>query len=194
MEDELRGLLIATHESSERSAQMVAELASVIETLLQILRQKAELSDAHLKMIEKLRKHAKLATTPKIELDNTTDKYEVESEPLDCGARMHLCHGRCCSLEIMLSKQDLAEGKLEWVVERPYRLPKAPTGYCIYQQVDTGFCGNYEHRPASCRRYHCRDDRRIWIDFDNMIPAPMPETLVTIRRNPNARGSAGSGT
>ncbi len=171
---------------------MVAELASVIETLLQILRQKAELGDGHLRMIEKLRRHAKLATTPKIDLDNTSDKYELESKPIDCESLMHLCHGRCCGFEVVLSRQDLAEGKLEWVIDKPYHLPKKPTGFCIYQNNDTGFCGNYEHRPAICRRYDCRDDKRVWLDFENRIPAPMPETLVTIRRAP--RGSEPSGT
>jgi hypothetical protein len=25
-----------------------------------------------------------------------------------------------------------------------------------------------------CRRFDCRDDARIWQDFDNKIPTPMP--------------------
>ncbi len=184
MEEELRTLLREVTESNARTQQMVAELASVIETLLQILGQKGELAEGHLRMIAKLRKHARLATTPKIDLDNTTDKYSIESAPIDCENRMHLCQGRCCGFEVVLSRQDLAEGKLEWTLEQPYHLPRRPTGFCMYQDNDTGYCGAYEHRPATCRRYDCRDDARVWIDFEKMIPAPMPPTLVSIRRRP----------
>lgn len=188
-DDDVRPLLRTALESNERTEQIVAELASVIESLLQILSHKAELSEGHLKMIAKLRRHAKLATTPKIDLDNTTDKYAVENSPVDCASRMHLCHGRCCGFDIKLSRQDLREGKLEWQIDQPYHLAKQPTGYCVYQNNDSGFCGNYEHRPATCRRYDCREDKRVWLDFEAMIPAPMPEVLVTIRRN--ARPSSG---
>jgi Fe-S-cluster containining protein len=171
-------------EEEQDLRQMVAELASVIETLLTILLRKGELDEGHLRLISKLRKHAKLITAPPIALDNTTDKYTVESSPIDCAARMHLCHARCCGFDVQLSRQDLEEGKLEWQIEKPYYLPHDQTGYCIYQVKETGFCGAYEHRPASCRRYDCRDDKRIWEDFEKMIPAAMQSNLVTIRRRP----------
>jgi Fe-S-cluster containining protein len=187
VDDELRTLLEQLVTANARNEQMVAELAGVIETLLTILQKKGELDEGHLRVIAKLRKHAKLVTTPKIELDNTTDKYTMEAAPpIDCDARMHLCHGRCCGFEVRLSRQDLEEGKLEWKIDHPYYLARDQTGFCVYQDKDTGYCGNYDHRPAACRRYDCREDARVWVDFEKMIPAAMPSTLVTIRRRPKA--------
>jgi len=185
MEEELKALVRQMVEGAERNEQMVAELASVVDTLLTVLAQKGELNEGHLRVIQKLKKHAKMIQAPQIAIDATTDKYDedVACAPIDCEARMHLCHGRCCGFEIRLSKQDLREGKLEWQIEKPYYLARDRTGYCVYQNKDSGLCGNYEHRPATCRRYDCREDKRVWIDFEKMIPAPMPAELVTIKRS-----------
>ncbi len=185
MEQELEALVKVVRENAianEENKQMLAEFASVFETLLTILQQKGELDEGHLRLINKLKKRARIVSEPHIELNNATDKYEVENSDVDCGARMHLCHGRCCSFNVKLSRQDLKEGKLEWRIDEPYLLAQTPQGYCVYQTAETGFCGNYDPRPAPCREYTCRDDRRIWLDFDNMIPAPMPSTLIQITR------------
>ena len=175
--------IIAAVSTDDELRQSLAELASVIDTLLTILVQKGELNEGHLRVIQKLKRYAKAATAPQIALDHTTDKYEVEGTgaDIDCAARMHLCLGRCCSFQIPLSQQDLREGKLEWQIDRPYYLARTRAGLCTYQSEQTGGCTNYEHRPATCRRYDCREDKRVWLDFENMIPAPVPEGLVTIR-------------
>jgi Fe-S-cluster containining protein len=115
-------------------------------------------------------------------LADTEDKYQVVNADVDCGARMHLCHGRCCSFNVKMSRQDLEENRLRFRIDEPYHLARNAEGYCVYQSRETGFCGTYQDRPARCREYTCRDDNRIWIDFDRMIPAPMPNGLVTIRR------------
>jgi Fe-S-cluster containining protein len=176
--------IIAAVSPDDELRQQITELASVIDTLLTIFVQKGELNEGHLRVIQKLKRHAKAATSPQIALDHTTDKYEVEGTgaEIDCDARMHLCLGRCCSFEKPLSEQDLREGKLEWQIDRPYYLARTRTGLCAYQAEDTGGCKAYEHRPATCRRYDCREDARVWIDFEKRIPAPMPDGLVTIRR------------
>ena len=181
MEEELKALVRQMVEGAERNEQLIAELASVVDTLLTVLAQKGELNEGHLRVIQKLKRHAKAATSPQIALDSTTDKYAVEDAGIDCAARMHLCLGRCCSFEKPLSEQDLREGKLEWQIKRPYYLARTSTGLCAYQDEPTGGCNCYEHRPATCRRYDCREDARVWIDFEKMIPAPVPEGLVTIR-------------
>jgi Fe-S-cluster containining protein len=114
---------------------------------------------------------------PLVKLVVVDDKRAMKSATdLDCGALMHLCHGRCCTKKVALSPEDLAEGKLEWDLREPYLLAKAADGYCKYQDEKTGFCGVYEHRPAVCRVYDCRNDPTIWLDFDQKIPAPF-ETL-----------------
>ena len=33
-------------------------------------------------------------------------------------------------------------------------------------------CQVHAYRPYVCRAYDCRNDKRIWLDFDQMIPAP----------------------
>jgi hypothetical protein len=39
-------------------------------------------------------------------------------------------------------------------------------GYCTH--MDRGACGCtvYAQRPIPCRGYDCRNDRRIWLDFE----------------------------
>ena len=109
-----------------------------------------------------------------VHLEKTADKYTIESpEGLDCASRLHLCQARCCTYNVNLSAQDLDEGQLRWDYARPYALPQVD-GYCTYScRGEGGGCSQYEHRPAACRTYDCRNDDRIWIDFDSRIAAPM---------------------
>ncbi len=180
--DDLRGDVARLAAANARSEQTVAGLRAALDTLLQILRVRETLSEGHLEMIDKLRRHVKQVAEPQLTLNTTPDKYTIESSEIDCGERMHLCHGRCCSYKIPLSEQDLVEGKVAWRIHEPYYLAQRSSGGCLYQDEDTGACGNYQYRPAPCRTYDCRHDTRVWIDFEARIPAPVPDGLVTIRR------------
>jgi Fe-S-cluster containining protein len=102
--------------------------------------------------------------------DVLRDKYAEPNAEVDCGARMHLCHGACCACEVPLAVQDLEEGAVKWDLARPYYIRHADDGRCVHQVRATGFCGTYEKRPLACRSYTCKNDRRIWKDFDAMIP------------------------
>src|SRR5215510_1532670 len=124
---------------------------------------KGDLNDNQMVLLNKLKRRAARTFGPAYELDGNLDKYAVKNAEVDCGARMHLCHGRCCSFEVRMSRQDLEEGELKWAIESPYHLPRNGEGYCIYQTRETGFCGTYRNRPAACREYSCKDDKRIWI-------------------------------
>lgn len=172
---------IAGEHAADR--KLIAELQAALDTVLQILVFRGELAPQHLRMIETVRARAELVQR-EVALAPNVDKYQLESDDVDCAERMHLCHGRCCSFTITLSRQDLEERELRWRIDEPYLLAQGDDGRCVYQARETGFCGNYEHRPATCRTYACREDRRVWIDFENRIPAPMPGELVAIRRNP----------
>jgi Fe-S-cluster containining protein len=177
--------------ASARSERTVAELRAALDALLQILRVRETLSSGHIEMIDKLRRHVRIAAEPQLTLNGVADKYAVELAEIDCDARMHLCHGRCCSYKIPLSEQDLVEGKVAWRIHEPYYLAQRESGGCLYQSEETGACGNYQYRPAPCRTYDCTHDPRVWIDFEQRIPAPMPDGLVTIRRrNAGAKPSA----
>jgi hypothetical protein len=113
-----------------------------------------------------------LASLAGVELRANEDKYALNDLPeIDCDARLPLCHARCCRLSFALTPQDVEEGVVRWAADRPYRIAHTPGGCCVHQAGERG-CEIYEHRPGVCRRYDCRQDARIWIDYDRRIPVP----------------------
>lgn len=107
-----------------------------------------------------------------VQLSDVNDKYALTDLPrIDCESRIHLCKAKCCSLNFALSFQDLDEGTVKWEYARPYMIRKKSDGYCIHHEASTGRCGVYEKRPGVCRTYDCRNDKRIWKDFEYRIPA-----------------------
>lgn len=114
---------------------------------------------------------------PRVRLSAVRDKYSVESPDIDCASRIPLCGARCCSFDVVLSEQDLTERTLPFVIEQPYLLPRDPVTKRCACMDDAGACAAYEHRPATCRTYDCRDDSRVWIDFAARIPAPLPASI-----------------
>jgi len=118
-----------------------------------------------------------------IELGPAEDKYAAASPPdLDCAALIPLCRARCCALVFALGPQDLEEGRVAWSYARPYRIAHGPDRRCVHQDREAGGCTIHEHRPGVCRRYDCREDERIWLDFERRIPAPHDELLPLGRR------------
>jgi Fe-S-cluster containining protein len=107
-----------------------------------------------------------------VALDVTPDKYALTELPkIDCEARIPLCKAKCCTLVFALSKQDLDERVVEWDYGRPYQIRQRADGYCTHNIAGTGGCSVYQHRPSVCRTYDCRNDKRIWRDFENRIVA-----------------------
>lgn len=101
------------------------------------------------------------------------DKYQEPSPPVPCQELLPICHGCCCRLHFPLSTQDLNECVTRWDYIRPYLiLQRKSDGRCAHNQPEDGRCGIYEHRPAPCRIYDCREDSRIWTDFEKRILAP----------------------
>jgi Fe-S-cluster containining protein len=119
--------------------------------------------------------------------DPTEDKYALSDLPqVDCEARFPLCRARCCTLSFSLSFQDLNERIVQWDYGLPYHIRQGADGYCVHNDRATGGCGVYEHRPAICRSYTCRNDTRIWKDFEGRIPADLDQGQST----PEAGGTA----
>ena len=86
---------------------------------------------------------------------------------------MPICKARCCKLSFALSTEDLDEGVIRWDYGQPYRIrQRASDGYCVHNDPRSGGCTVHQHRPAICRRYDCRNDTRIWTDYEARIPAP----------------------
>jgi hypothetical protein len=103
------------------------------------------------------------------------DKYALDAAELpqiDCDARLALCHAACCRLGVPLTQQDLDEGIVQWNRDQPYLNQRQPDGYCVHSDGHNRRCTIYEQRPGLCRTYDCRNDGRIWLDFDHRIPNP----------------------
>lgn len=155
------------------------EASRRFEWLLDALILRGQLPDSFRRLAKKIQ--ADRGT--KVRLSTFTDKYTVESPDIDCAARIPLCGARCCSMVVALSAQDLRERKLPFVIERPYELPRDPDTKKCECMDDSGACTVYDYRPATCRIYDCREDKRVWLDFEARIPAPLPDSLRPGRRD-----------
>jgi hypothetical protein len=102
------------------------------------------------------------------------DKYTLGTGQveIDCDARLTLCRAACCRLRVPLTRQDLDEGVIRWDADQPYLVRQREDGYCIHCDPASHRCRVYDQRPGLCRTYDCRNDRRIWIDFERGIPNP----------------------
>ena len=102
------------------------------------------------------------------------NKYEVESADVPCAELIALCQGRCCTYAFPLSTADLDEGVIRWDYGRPYTIrQRASDGRCVHNDPATRACTVHAQRPIVCRKYDCRDDKRVWIDYEKRIPAPL---------------------
>lgn len=105
--------------------------------------------------------------------DPEEDKYAFEETvEIDCASRVHLCKAACCRLRFALSRQDVEEGVVEWDFGHPYFIAHDESGYCRHLDREELRCTVHEQRPVPCRGYDCRDDDRIWADFEARIPSP----------------------
>jgi Fe-S-cluster containining protein len=163
-------------------APAAADVRARLDVLIDLLVARGALTEGHRRLLAKAGAGAAAGETKRVRLRVFVDKYALPDTGIDCDARLHLCHGRCCALAVELSRQDIEEKKLRWTIEEPYVLPRGADARCTYQDGATGGCAAYEHRPAACRIYDCRQDQRVWIDFDQRIPAPLPPGLPPLRK------------
>jgi Fe-S-cluster containining protein len=97
-------------------------------------------------------------------------KYEFKGgAEIDCENRLHLCKAACCRLPFALSKQDVQEGVVKWDLGQPYMNAREAEGYCTHLEKGTCRCTVYQHRPIPCRGYDCRQDKRIWVNFERRV-------------------------
>jgi hypothetical protein len=150
------------------------DVAQQLERVVDLLILRGHLLPGHRRQIARHRDQSAVT------LGHFVDKRRVSGPAIDCASLMPICHSRCCTLTISLSVQDLVEGKLTWDIHAPYRMTKnKDTGYCNCTGSE-GQCTVYDDRPGACRAYDCRNDPRIWKDFDNRIPAELPEGVVPL--------------
>ena len=114
------------------------------------------------------------STGTRVSIDLGEDKYEVTPVDIPCGELIPLCGGRCCSYTFALSTTDLDEGVIRWDYGQPYLIrQRASDGFCVHNDPSSRACTAHQHRPRVCRTYDCRDDKRVWIDYEQRIPAPL---------------------
>ncbi len=112
-------------------------------------------------------------TRARVQVADVADKYQITEVPsIPCAELIPICKARCCRLTFALSFQDLDERVLCWNYGRPYEIARREDGYCVHNDQSSRGCGAYANRPAVCRTYDCRADKRIWLDFEKRIPAP----------------------
>jgi hypothetical protein len=123
------------------------------------------------------------------------DKYETPQEvQIDCANRLHLCKAACCKMVFPLSQQDVEEHVVHWELGQPYVIAKGEDGYCRHLDRQCLRCTVHAARPLPCRVYDCRNDPRIWLDFEGRVINPKiadpawPHNLSPEERDP--RGPA----
>lgn len=141
-------------------------LGKRFEALVQVLQWAGVVQPHHLQFMQQLRP---AVANRRVRLSVVADKRQVASPDVDCASLIPLCGARCCRrFDIELSRQDVEDG-LRWELEAPYLL--AREGQRCFYLGESG-CTIYERRPAPCRSYDCREDPRVWLDFERRIPAP----------------------
>lgn len=106
------------------------------------------------------------------------DKYEMETLSPPCDELMPICKARCCRMSFSLSTQDLEEGVIRFDYGQPYLIRQRESdGYCVHNDPSSHGCTVHAQRPRVCRKFDCRDDDRIWADYDKRIPATSVDTM-----------------
>jgi hypothetical protein len=155
------------------------------QALVELLLQKGVLTQEELE--ERIAAHRdELAKSPEIKLSKAPDKYDCETADIDCLPRLHLCRAACCTFKFFLSVQDLDEGVVRWDYGHPYWIRQSSDGYCCHNERETLACAIHEQRPYTCRLYDCRQDKRIWVDFEGYVPNPELSQLSRIPAAPAA--------
>ena len=122
-----------------------------------------------------LRIQKNTADTARFWLNNDLgSKYELEGSSPPCEELLHLCGARCCKMTFPLSIQDLDEGVVRWDYGEPYKIrQRSSDGFCVHNDPASKGCTVHAQRPAICRTYDCRQDKRVWLDYEKRIPAPL---------------------
>lgn len=171
------GLLYA-HSRLNSNTSKALETASFLYALVELLSEKGVISieelDTRKKNVgQRLAKEFQAKAMGALLQEPEYDKYNFKkTAAVDCRERINLCHGACCRIPFALSKQDIREGIVRWQLGQPYLIAHGKDGYCEHLDRKTFGCSLYASRPVPCRAFDCRQDNRIWMDFENMIVNP----------------------
>jgi putative zinc- or iron-chelating protein len=202
-EADIRWGLIYTHDRANQNTSTLQEVTATIEGLVELLVQRGllsaeEVEAAKERAAEDVRRRFKEAGMAVITQEHGREsKYSFTGgAAVDCENRIHLCKAACCRFRVGLSSEDIREGILKWDTAQPYTLAKKANGSCVHLDDGTCGCTVYAERPIPCRGYSCKDDKRIWLDFERRIPQPLlhhpdwPECLDPDDRRPGGADAA----
>lgn len=175
--DVLRGLLYAHDRANANTAalhQASATLDAVVETLIAEGVLDPDRLDERRRSAGERRERQFFERGMAVALQEfDASKYEFEGgAEIDCDSRLELCGAACCRLPFALAREDIEEGVLRWDLGRPYMIAQRHDGCCVHMDRATHRCGVYEQRPIPCRGYDCREDGRIWLDFERRVVNP----------------------
>ena len=170
--------LLYTRSRANANTTKTLEAASFLYALVELLSEKGlitveELDERKRAVGQRLVEQFRRKGNGVMLQDPEYDKYSFEQEvEIDCDSRVHLCRAACCRLPFALSKQDIREGIVRWDLGQPYLIAHNGDGTCCHLDCVTQTCPVWEHRPVPCRAFDCRQNKRIWLDFENMIVNP----------------------
>jgi hypothetical protein len=183
LREEIAGGLLYCHDRANSNTSRALEVTAFAFALIDLLIEKGLLTEEELnerkrqvgaRLVEKFNHDGMTVAIQ----DSKVDKYKFADGPkIDCENRIHLCKAACCRMRFPLSPQDLEEGIVKWDLPRPYLIARGSDGYCSHLQRGSCGCTIYANRPLPCRAYDCRQDQRIWSDFENKVVSPELETL-----------------
>ncbi|MFQ5881377.1 MAG: YkgJ family cysteine cluster protein [Candidatus Methylomirabilales bacterium] len=178
LRQEIVGGLLYNHHRTNANTSKTLEVTSFAYALIELLVEKGlltveELDERKRQVAERLAEKFRDNGMGVIRQEPEYDKYTFDGGvKIDCENRIHLCHAACCRLQFALSRQDVEDGVVRWDFARPYLIQQGKDGYCVHLERKTCHCSIYEHRPVPCRAYDCRNDKRIWLDFEKKIVNP----------------------
>jgi hypothetical protein len=170
--------LLYTHSRLNANTSKTLESASFLYALVELMSDKGLISVEELderkravgqRLAEQFRQNGSGVMLQDPEFDKYSFGDEVE---LDCRSRVHLCRAACCRLPFALSKQDIREGIIHWNLGQPYLIAQNGNGYCEHLEPATCACAVWAQRPVPCRAFDCRQDGRVWLDFEGMVINP----------------------
>ena len=178
LRQEVAGGLFYTHARLSQNTNKTLENSAFLYGLIELLQEKGLITNDELDERKKGVGERLIAQWKKQGLgvmlqDPEEDKYTFQGGvEIDCSERVHLCKATCCRLRFALSRQDIEEGTIKWDLGHPYLIAHGNDGYCSHMERGSCRCTVRESRPVPCRGYDCRQDKRIWLDFENRIVNP----------------------
>lgn len=175
--------LLYTHTRLTINTRKTLEASSFLYALVELLEERGlitieELDLRKVEVAERLtqqyRENGMGALFQEPEFDKYTFAEQVE---IDCESRVHICRAACCRLPFALSKQDIREGIVHWDLGQPYLIAHNGNGSYSHLDPSRRSCSVWEHRPVPCRAFNCRQDQRIWLDFENKTINPEIERV-----------------